>query len=528
VTASPSIQCKPPATILGSMLYGYWEASSGVYSDAGSTLATNGQTVQQWNDQSGNGRHWSQATGGNRPTLKTGIVNRLPVIRFDGSSSFMKLAAAFSPAGAYTIIFVMATSSTADQICLSLTGANRQGYRLNESATGCLSAYDGTNGHRSAASLVPTNSTFFIGTTRVTTEAGCRLSKNGEEGLYAVAPTPIANTMSLDVLGRFENGLSNYMSADIAAILFVNGEMTQRQWVAVEAYLAQRYAISLAAARAPVDVSNLTFTEPDGAYFTSADAFCQERGVIAIGDWAVTPVEAIALAQSVSIPVATSIYVRETLGFGNFAGYMMLDLEGASSLYTAYPDIITQLKIDIPSAKIGVWLGSPVFIANAPVQAQIAVSDTVYMENYQEAVETDAQAKADSYRIMRETKAALAAAGLGSTPIIPVLATEVGRSHPDYVEGAPPLTTSGNMIARRQAILDAQPRAEAVSYWGSCLSSNPTRAAAINVLVEAIRGEVNEAKHTEQYAATHRGVLACKNFFRNRIKRTPQLLRGSI
>lgn len=62
---------------------GLWlKADAGVYSDAGVTPATNGGTVQQWNDQSGAGEHVSQATAGNRPTYLTGQQNGLPAISF--------------------------------------------------------------------------------------------------------------------------------------------------------------------------------------------------------------------------------------------------------------------------------------------------------------------------------------------------------------------------------------------------------------------------------------------------------------
>jgi hypothetical protein len=63
------------------------KADAGVYHDAGTTLATNGQTVQQWNDQSGNSRHASQATSGNRPGYNTSAKNSLPAIRFASASS---------------------------------------------------------------------------------------------------------------------------------------------------------------------------------------------------------------------------------------------------------------------------------------------------------------------------------------------------------------------------------------------------------------------------------------------------------
>lgn len=68
-------------------------ADAGVYKDAGVTLAIDGDTVQQWNDQSGNVRNFTQAVAGNRPTFKTAIVNGLPVVRFAAAAtSFLSSA----------------------------------------------------------------------------------------------------------------------------------------------------------------------------------------------------------------------------------------------------------------------------------------------------------------------------------------------------------------------------------------------------------------------------------------------------
>lgn len=78
-----------PTDIAGCQLW--LDAEQGVYSDAGTTLATNNDTVQQWNDQSGNGNHVSQATGGNRPTFKTAGINSKDSVEF-ADPSFMDSA----------------------------------------------------------------------------------------------------------------------------------------------------------------------------------------------------------------------------------------------------------------------------------------------------------------------------------------------------------------------------------------------------------------------------------------------------
>jgi Secretion system C-terminal sorting domain len=62
-------------------------ANQQVYINAGTTLATDNQLVQQWNDFSGNSRHASELTS--KPTLRTNIVNGFPVIRYDNTDRLL-------------------------------------------------------------------------------------------------------------------------------------------------------------------------------------------------------------------------------------------------------------------------------------------------------------------------------------------------------------------------------------------------------------------------------------------------------
>jgi hypothetical protein len=80
---------------LGAALVGWWDATTGVYSDAGSTLANNNDIVQQWNDQSGNGVNLSQGTSGSRPTyLTSGFNSSYKTIKFPNSSGAFWLESA--------------------------------------------------------------------------------------------------------------------------------------------------------------------------------------------------------------------------------------------------------------------------------------------------------------------------------------------------------------------------------------------------------------------------------------------------
>jgi hypothetical protein len=95
-----------PTDIAGLRLW--LKSDTGVYSDAGVTLATNGQGVQEWHDQSGNGNHATQSTPGNRPVLVTSAINSLPAIDFDDAGpQYFDLGGPMSGATAGSIFVVI-------------------------------------------------------------------------------------------------------------------------------------------------------------------------------------------------------------------------------------------------------------------------------------------------------------------------------------------------------------------------------------------------------------------------------------
>jgi len=77
-----------PATAPGGVTGGlaHWvRADKDVFSDAGSTLATAGQTVQQWNDQSNQALHVTAVSAAQKPTFLAGTAqtNFNPVLDFN-------------------------------------------------------------------------------------------------------------------------------------------------------------------------------------------------------------------------------------------------------------------------------------------------------------------------------------------------------------------------------------------------------------------------------------------------------------
>ena len=54
-----------------------------------STITLNGSTVSQWNDKSGNARHFSQSTATSQPGYSTNQLNGYPILTFDGTDDFL-------------------------------------------------------------------------------------------------------------------------------------------------------------------------------------------------------------------------------------------------------------------------------------------------------------------------------------------------------------------------------------------------------------------------------------------------------
>jgi hypothetical protein len=105
------------------------KADAGLEQTSGGTPATaDGDPVGRWLDQSGNGRHVSQATGSLRPTLKLNIQNSLPVVQFDGVDDFMGLPDFLSGFTAAELFLVIRARSTINQAFSVLGSPTDSGY----------------------------------------------------------------------------------------------------------------------------------------------------------------------------------------------------------------------------------------------------------------------------------------------------------------------------------------------------------------------------------------------------------------
>lgn len=111
VAPSPIQPGTPPPSVTLPPAYLQLSADRGAYYDSGSTLATNGQGVQQWNDQSTYTHHFQQLTSTSQPIFTTNVQNSLPGLSFDGVDDFLISIASYVPLINFTAIAVIQLST---------------------------------------------------------------------------------------------------------------------------------------------------------------------------------------------------------------------------------------------------------------------------------------------------------------------------------------------------------------------------------------------------------------------------------
>jgi hypothetical protein len=75
--------------------------------DAGTFTYSSSNIVSQWGDKSGNSRNATQGTTSAQPTRETGVINGLPVVRFDGSNDFMSFTNILNGDTSFTLFWVL-------------------------------------------------------------------------------------------------------------------------------------------------------------------------------------------------------------------------------------------------------------------------------------------------------------------------------------------------------------------------------------------------------------------------------------
>jgi len=204
-----------------------------------------GDAIAAWTDSSGNGYDLSQATGANRPTLKTGIINGQSVARFDGSNDELFRSVAGSPtiAQPYTYVTLSKLTDASDG------GVDRQIFGDGSGATHFYYAYAGADigGMTLRAGSVSTKAQYNDGATwylHVVTFNGASsaVTENGWLVSAGFNPNTGANTSGFR-MGATGGGRP--FKGDIAEVIVYSAAVTNAQIDTLIAYVNTKYGLNI-------------------------------------------------------------------------------------------------------------------------------------------------------------------------------------------------------------------------------------------------------------------------------------------
>ena len=209
----------------------------------GSLVAADG-AVARWEDKSGNGRHATQGTSGNRPSRKAAIQNGLDVLRFDGNNDFFSLSAV-TTTSSYTSFFVFRRTSAGIH-SVSLGPATEPGnyaawwfndnfvYEASRSFID-FTTHGSANTSTGAFALVTTRT----GTTSIATR------RNGSTLATVTSGAGVTNpaTGSWTAVGRGDSVPTTH-NGDMCEVILYDSALSDANTALVENYLIAKWGIS--------------------------------------------------------------------------------------------------------------------------------------------------------------------------------------------------------------------------------------------------------------------------------------------
>ncbi|MFY0627239.1 MAG: T9SS type A sorting domain-containing protein [Reichenbachiella sp.] len=220
------------------------EAEEGLANDAEDSDA-----VRFWNDQSGTGNDFSQATIGSRPTFNSNAINGNPAITFDDGSTFLSMtsAANVNPGS----IYIIYNDASTDPNTTPFTNDdNDDGLGIGYGGTTNL--FDGTN----TPADVRTGANYVNGTDIGDGTSQTRPGATTE--LHSrVFTSNLSNASWNYFVGNDRGNAGTSIGGDVAEIMSYTALHTDTERRDVETYLAIKYGITL-------DISSMDYTYNGG------------------------------------------------------------------------------------------------------------------------------------------------------------------------------------------------------------------------------------------------------------------------
>jgi hypothetical protein len=222
------------------------------------TGLVDGDSVITWADSSGNGRDVGQVTAASRPLYKTGIINGLPILRFDGANDYLlgHFAATYlNTVGmtGYAVAIMRQHSGTHEGLYSTTSSLISLDYSSPDAA---LFGYGGTGNtftqsYRSSAGAATTIARPLLTPYLLTSGFDGALAYNR---LYFsgalqgnVSSGHVATAFAADdlVIGsRKDGGYVYYAFADVAELVLFNSWHSSTDRANMEGYLLDKWGLS--------------------------------------------------------------------------------------------------------------------------------------------------------------------------------------------------------------------------------------------------------------------------------------------
>ena len=235
----------------------WFDANQRAYSDAGVTLATNGQAVQRWNNLSGYaGIGTFATTTTNFPSYTESALNGYPALTFDGSNDLLDFSYTTASSGSLFAVASGSYSGGTQKWIIRLGGSGATQYRktLGMTAASTMRARLFNGSAATGISGTITEATPNVLCYNYNYGGAMELFINGNSS--GTNTSTISTAAGNSVTARISS--NDLWDGEIAEIIHIAGGANAAEQIIIENYLAAKYGLSLS--------TNDIYDEDDGGY----------------------------------------------------------------------------------------------------------------------------------------------------------------------------------------------------------------------------------------------------------------------
>ena len=228
------------------------DLTPGLWVDAAdtTTVTISSLAVSEWKDKSGNNRHLTQTTGGNRPTYISNAQNGLSVVRFDGTDDYFDGTGLGTPGSISAFAVINRHSAVANGVLLASDGT-WSGTKLHLATdSNGINSKMALNG---GGSIVGSNTktlnawsidTFHRGDVTNWGSTGT-IFHNGSTDATASLGANTLLSLSAFNIGNWDDGSTKqrHLDGDLAELIIYPANISDHDRQRVEVYLARKWGL---------------------------------------------------------------------------------------------------------------------------------------------------------------------------------------------------------------------------------------------------------------------------------------------